>query len=203
MSRARQSSVGIIGALSALMTPVPALAEGGLNLFDFSNEASHPLVALVINFLILAGIVYLILRKPLGKRFRNRKADLVQAIEEARAAKSEAEAVAVKAREKMAAIDAEMARLREEIIGAGEAESAQLVGEAEARSKRLVEDTRALVDSEVARIAQGIREEVVAEIIAEARRLIRDRITAADHARLYDEYLNEMAEVNDASLDKR
>jgi F-type H+-transporting ATPase subunit b len=185
----------MLGAAASLLAPAPLLAEGRgeLNLFDFSNESAHPLVALVINFALLVVIVYLVLRKPLGKRFRDRKADLVKAIEEAREAKARAEEAAEAARAKMAAIDQALSRLREEIRGAGKTESAHIVEAAEARSRRLIEDTRILIEGEVARAAQGIREEVAERIIEEARQLIRDRISEADHARLHAEYLNEIS----------
>jgi len=187
--------LGTLGAAASLLVPAPLLAEGSheLNLFDFSNESAHPLVALVINFALLAVIVYLVLRKPLGKRFQNRKAELVKAIEEAREAKTRAEEAAEAAREKMAAIDRELSRLREEIRGAGKTESAHIVETAEARSRRLIDDTRLLIEAEVARAAQDIREEVAERIIEEARQLIRDRISQADHERIHAEYLNDIS----------
>lgn len=184
--------------------PAPVLAEGphSLNLFDFSSETSHPLVALVINFILLAIIVYFILRKPLSKRFKDRHADLVQAIEEAKAAKERAETAARAAREKMARVDQEMESLRDEIVAAGKATDAHMVSEAEARAKRLIEDTRTLVDSEVARITQGIREEVVEQIVEAAKQLIRDKISEEDNRRLTREYLREMSAARETPLEK-
>jgi F-type H+-transporting ATPase subunit b len=171
-----------------------------LNLFDFSNEHAHALVALFANFIILVIAVYFIMRKPLGKRFRDRKAELVKAIEEAREAKEKAEAAADAARRKLASIDDEIAALKEEILSAGRSESTAVVDAAEARAKRLLADTEALVESEVARVAQGIREALVDQIIEEAKALIRERISGEDHDRLTKEYLKEMAEAR--SLDK-
>jgi F-type H+-transporting ATPase subunit b len=166
----------------------------GLNLVDFSSETSQPLVALLANFVLLVIIVYLVLKNPLGRRFKERKASLEKALAEARETKALAEKSIAEARAQMAAIEEVLARVRSEILGAGKGESEKIAGEAESRAKRLRDDTEALVAHEVHRIAAAVKEEAVLRIVAMAERAIREKIGKEDHERLNDEYLNRIAD---------
>jgi F-type H+-transporting ATPase subunit b len=166
----------------------------GINLIDFSREHTPPLVALFLNFSLLVIIVYLIMRRPLSARFKERKEALETALVEARETKALAEKAIEEARAKMDAIDETLAALREEIVGAGKSESAKIVTEAEERSKRLLSDTEALVAHEVQRIASAIKEEAVEKIVARAEGIIRERISKDDHERITEEYLREINE---------
>lgn len=165
-----------------------------LNLIDFSREGSHPLVALILNFAVLLGLVYWLLRKPLGKQFRERKETLERAIQEARETKRRAEAAIEEARAKMNTLDKEIARVREDILAAGKMESEQIVEEATTRSQRMLDDTRTLVEHEARHIANAIQEETVAAIVDIAERIIRERIEQGDHERLTSEYIKGIME---------
>lgn len=161
-----------------------------LNFFDFSMEDSHPLVALAFNFITLVIIVYLLMRKPLGNRFKQRKEDLEKALAEAKSAKERAEAVIESARAKSDAIDDEMAKLREEIISSAKKESAAIVVRAESQAKRLLADTESLVAHEISMLAENLREEIVVDVIKKATEEIQRQISDADHQRLAADYLS-------------
>ena len=194
----------LIFSISLLVTnPHALLAEAAvdeashheaphLNFFDFSAEDSHPLVALFFNFIALVVIVYLLMRKPLGNRFKQRKEALETALAAAGAAKEKAEAAIRTARSKSEAIDEEMAKLREEIIVSAEKESAAIVARAEAQAKRLLDDTESLVAHEISMLAENLREEVVEDIVKQATDEIRRQISDADHQRLAAGYLSEV-----------
>jgi F-type H+-transporting ATPase subunit b len=194
--------ITLVASLFMLLTAAPASAETEhgaeesahtqepLNFFDFSSKTSHPLVALFFNFGALVIIVYLLMRKPLGTRFRKRKADLVAALEEAAEAKKRAEEAIDAAKAKMAAIDDEIGKVREDIIAAGERESAEIVARAEQQAARLVQETEKLVTHEISLMAETLRREVVEEIIKRAERELKSRISETDHETLFRDYLN-------------
>ena len=161
--------------------------DAALNFFDFSSETSHPLVALLINFVLLLIIVYLLLKKPLGKKFKDRKEALENALKEARDTKALAEKAIEEARAKMASVDEALKRVREEILTAGKSESEKIIDEAERRSRQLLSDTEALVAHEVHRIAGAIKEEAVLKIVERAERAIREKISKADHEMLHSD----------------
>ena len=167
--------------------------HGELNWFDFSQKGSPPVVALIANFVILVLIVYFVLRKPLGLRFKNRKETLVQALKEAEDAKSRAEKAIEEARARIEAIDSEMASLRDEILGAGKAAGDRLLKDAKEQGDRMRADAKAMVEHEIAQMAQGVRQQVAQDVVEMAERLVKEKIGHADHSRLTDEYLQGMS----------
>jgi len=164
----------------------------GLNWLDFSNKEAPPLVALIANFLMLFGILYLILRKSLAARFQNRKEDFETALREAEEMRARAETIFKEARVKMDAIDLEMARLREEILSVGNAQNAQILKDAEAQSTRIRSDAKAMVDQEIAVLTQEIRKRVVGEVVSLAEQIVREKIEKSDHDRITSSYVEGM-----------
>lgn len=163
-----------------------------LNWFDFTNDGAPPIVALVFNFACLIVILYFILRNGLSARFKNRKEDLEGALAEAAKMKEEAEKAIAEARGKIDAIDLEMARLREEILGIGKAESERIIKDAQESAARIRSDAQAMVQQEISRVVHELREEVVGEIILLARERIQANIQAADQEQRADNYMAEM-----------
>jgi F-type H+-transporting ATPase subunit b len=187
--------------LSAVVV-LPSLALAGhagethgqlpINWFDFSNPDTPPLIATIINFLLLVAAVYLIMRKPIGNMVRTRRDNLAAALEEARKAQAEAEAELAAARARSESLDVEMARLRQEILEAGKAEAQRIAADADQRSERMRVDTEAMIGQEVAQLAQAIRTEAVAAIVSRAESTLREKIERADHERLAREYVASM-----------
>ncbi len=179
-------------AVDSTEEPGAKHGEGYLNWFDFSNEEAPPLAVLIFNFICLVVIVYLIVRKSLGQRFKNRKTILEEAIKEAADMKAKAEKALAAARTKSEALDSEMEKLRDEITEAGKSQSAQILEDAEKQSKRLRADAKIMVEHEVARIALAIREEVVTEMVSMAGQRVQEKIERSDHDRLANDYLDGM-----------
>ncbi len=162
-----------------------------INWFDFSRKPA-PVLALLINFALLVFILYILLRKSLTKRFKDRKETLEVALKEAEEVKAAAEKALGQARAKMESIDREMGKIREDVVAAGQAESARIVEDAKTRAERMRSDAKVMVEQEIARMAQGIREQVTEEIVAMAEQLVREKIARADHDRLAKDYLDGM-----------
>lgn len=190
----------LICALVIFAIPALALAEGGggghINWWSLSDPHAPPLGWMFINFAGLLFIIYRILRKPIGGGAKERRARLEKEIEEARQLKEEADKALAEARSKIESLDAEMARLRQEILDGGKSEAARITSEATARAERMQADTAALVEQEVARMSQAIREDVVAGIVDRAEAIIREKIRDDDQARLAREYLQSMSETS-------
>jgi F0F1-type ATP synthase membrane subunit b/b' len=163
-----------------------------INWFDFSNPDTPPFIATIVNFLLLVAAVWLIMRKPIGNMVRTRRDNLATALEEARKAQAEAEAELAAARARSEALDLEMARLRHEILEAGKAEAGHIAAGTSERAERMRIDTETMIAQEVARMAEAIRAEAVAAIIARAEGTVREKIERADHERLAREYVASM-----------
>ncbi len=161
-----------------------------LNWFDFDAEdGSAPVISLVFNFLAMGFIVYLILRKGLSRKFKNRRQDFESAIESARETKAKAEEALAGARSRMGDIDAEMEGIRRDVIAAGEAQSKRIVENAERRAERMLADTKMMLEQEIAAMVQSIREELTEQIVQAAEGTLVEKIQADDQTRLTQDYL--------------
>lgn len=170
-----------------------------LNWIDLSNEETPPLIPMFFNFLVVGVLVYLILRKGLGAKVRNRKLELESALAEANALKKEAEEAMAIAKERSAALDLEMAKIRKDILESAKKQAEQIEQDAQARAQRMQGESTALVAQEVSLMSTQIRKEVVEQIVAMAEKRIVEKITKADHDKIAKEYLDSvMAAVQDA-----
>ncbi len=174
----------------------------GMNWFDWGNKEDPALGFMFINFAILAVIVYMIMRKPISKMVTTRKGSLETALKEANELREEAQKALRLAKERTDSLDLEMARIREEILNAGKAESQRISEDAERRFKRMDDESAALLEQEVARMSAEIRREVVDEIVSTAQRVITEKIQASDHDRLAEDYMKSMNEITTSAKEQ-
>ena len=167
---------------------------------EHAEEESHDagglvdVVARVINFGILAGLIIYVARSPVGAYLSDRRdqirGDLVQAAQMRKTAN-----------EQLAEIDRRLAALPGELDaltdrGAQEiaAEEARITKAAETERERLLAQMRRDLDLEV-RIARAALRAQAAELATGvARRRIVETITADDQERLMDRYLRQLDE---------
>jgi len=163
----------------------------GINWFGFgSGEVRPALGFMFVNFAIVGVIVFFLMRGPISRRVHARHDGLVKALEEAKAMREEAEQALAEAKAKTGALELEMARIRDELLSIGKSESSRIAAEADKRAARMQEDANALVQQEVARMSQAVREEIVVAVIAAAERAVIAKIGAADQSRLSTEFVD-------------
>jgi F0F1-type ATP synthase membrane subunit b/b' len=163
----------------------------GINWFAFGAGETRPALGFMfINFAIVGVIVFMLMRGPISRRVHTRHDGLVKALEEAKMMREEAEKALADAKAKTEALEFEMARIRDELLSGGKSESSRIAEEADKRAVRMQEDANALVQQEVARMSQAIREEIVVAVISAAERAVVAKIGAADHARLSTEFVD-------------
>lgn len=146
-----------------------------------------------LNFAIWIGLLYLLISKVLPKFLADRRAGIVEGLEEASRMKEEAEAKLVEYTKRIETMDEELARVRDDMRKAGEGERDRLVREAEERVRRMHEDARFLVDQRVKELREQLTREAIEAAIAAADAVLKERTTAADQARLAEEYLARLA----------
>jgi F-type H+-transporting ATPase subunit b len=209
-----------------LLTSIPTLSQGKeadegdahgqsahgehhLNWVDFSHwfgdneDPTAPFIALLFNFGVMGFLVFILLRKPMGAKFKNRRENLKQALDEAKALKAKAEKMMADAQGRMDAIDTEMANIRNDILQAGNARSEQILEDAEKKANRLRADTKAMLEQEVAQMIQSIREELADQIITAATKAVNDNLSTDDHNRLTQDFLGSIKVKDAAETDGR
>jgi F-type H+-transporting ATPase subunit b len=182
-----------IAALLLGMLPAVALAaEGGGGLINLDRS----IVIQAINFLLLLLILGKLLYKPLLAKMEERTQAIRKSLEEAQAARADAQREREEHAGKLQAAYAEAQAIRATALKEAAEEQRRLVEGARAEAGRLVESARNEMAQEVTRARQSLRQEVVDLAITAAERLIRKSLRDEDHRRIVQDAIGRVDKVN-------
>jgi F-type H+-transporting ATPase subunit b len=182
-----------IAALLLGAVPSAALAnEGGGGLISLDKS----LVIQAINFGLLLFILIKLLYKPLLAKMNERTEAIRSSLEEAKAARAEAERERAEHAAKLQASLAEAQSIRATALKDAAEEQRRLVDAARAEAARLVEAARSEMGQDVRRARQELRQEVADLATSVAERLIRKSLRDEDHRRIVDDAINRVERVN-------
>ena len=151
----------------------------------------------VVNFSLLVILLVRFGRAPIRGFLSNRRSEMERAINEAAEAKAKAEAKLKEYTDRLGQLDAEMAKLKADLVAAGEEDKKRIVAEAEEAARRMKQETEALIDQHAKALSAQVRRELVDGAIATAERLLREQITAADQQQLADAFRRQVATTKD------
>ena len=135
-------------------------------------------VAIVINFLIVAGLIYWISKSSVPAMFRNRTASIQKGIEEARKASEDANRRLRDVESRLAKLDAEVAQIRSGAETDFAAEEQRIREQAVVDGRRVVESA----EQEIAAAAKNARRELTVFAADLAVDLARKKIQVSDSA---------------------
>ena len=182
-----------IAALLLGAVPSAALAnEGGGGLISLDKSP----VIQAINFGLLLFILIKLLYKPLLAKMNERTEAIRSSLEEAKAARAEAERERAEHAAKLQASLAEAQSIRATALKDAAEEQRRLVDAARAEAARLVEAARSEMAQDVRRARQELRQEVADLATSVAERLIRKSLRDEDHRRIVDDAINRVERVN-------
>lgn len=185
-------------AFAAVSTAVASQAKvgdahGAMNWFDFgawwSEGASPPFIAVLINFSILCWLVFKILKPGLSRRFSDRRDTVQKALDDAERLQTSAKKAMVEVVARSEALEQEMSALRDMVLGGGRAEAARIVKEAEERTERMRKDSELVMAQEMSSLLAELRAELVEKVITAAEAILREKLGPEDQDRLTQEYL--------------
>ena len=182
-----------IAALLLGAVPSAALAnEGGGGLISLDKS----LIIQAINFGLLLFILIKLLYKPLMTKMNERTEAIRSSLEEAKAARAEAERERAEHTAKLQASLAEAQSIRATALKDAAEEQRRLVEGARAEAGRLVEAARNEMAQDVRRARQELRQEVADLATSVAERLIRKSLRDEDHRRIVDDAINRVERVS-------
>ena len=156
----------------------------GHNWVDFAWRA--------LNFLVLAGFLYWLLAKKIKEFFAGRREDIKIALEQAMAAKEEAEKKYEEYTAKLEKATEEIAGISEMIKAQGLAEKERILEDAKKAAVKMKEDTQARVEQELKKAGNLLRTEAVKLSVEMAEELLKRNITPADHDIMVKDYLDKV-----------
>jgi F-type H+-transporting ATPase subunit b len=164
-------------------------AGGGGHGEEASPWDSTKLIWRVIDGLVLIVVLVLLMKKPLGEFFSQRKTEIQQDLEEAEAQRDRAERTLKEYEAKLAGMEKELGFMRAEMKKSAEGESAKVVANAERMSKAMVETAKLAAEQEVRKAKALLRNEAVELAVEMAEALIREKITEDDRKKIVGDYL--------------
>jgi F-type H+-transporting ATPase subunit b len=149
----------------------------------------------VLNFLILAFLVFKLLKDPVKKFFQERAQMFQQQIEEAEGASVEAEHEIKELEKRLELLDEEIQQLQRVITEQGERERDKIISDAEQTAEYMLEKARLQSDMMVRNAKMQLRRQVIDEAVGIAEESIKRAIEQKDQERLVDEYLRSLKQV--------
>jgi len=146
----------------------------------------------VMNFVVLAAILFILLRKPVSNAFRSRIKGIQDQLQDLEKRKKEAEKILFECEERLLRLDREAEKIVAQYIRQGEEARDRILQEAEAAAGKIEEQARRNIEHEFEAARLKLQGEILEKALVQAERTIRDRITPGDQEKLVAEYLEKV-----------
>lgn len=152
------------------------------------NQIWFPLV----NFLIFAFLIKQYALPLVRSYLQSRRGEVLDAIKAAADKKQRAEAVVRDYTARLARLDEETMSIQQAQRAEAEREKTRLLNEADALAAKIKNDARFLADQEIKVAKQQLRHDMAETAKARAIDLVRRHISAADQARVVEDFIQNM-----------
>jgi F0F1-type ATP synthase membrane subunit b/b' len=163
-----------------------AHASHAINWWHMSME-TPPLGWFLIDFVIFVALLVHFTRKPFARAFASRHDTIARAIAENEAAFGGAKAEYDQARDKLAAVEREVAALISKVKEDGVFERDRIVESARSYASRMREDVKGIIANEATAARGRLQKRVAAAALAAAEQALVQSITAADRTRMIED----------------
>jgi F-type H+-transporting ATPase subunit b len=181
--------------LMILFTTAVAYAAGGGDGHVSPEEQKKSLIDFgyrLLNFAILAGFLWWMSAKKIKEFFVGRRADIKTTLEQALAAKEDAEKKFKEYAAKLEKATEEIDGIAEMIRVQGMAEKEKMIEEAKKAAIKIEEDTKARMEQEFSNARNQLRNEAAQLSIQMAEELLKRNITIQDHEHMVNDYLDKV-----------
>ncbi len=178
-----------------LLYTVPSTAWPAEDIHGQHAGSSQLLTLLffTINFLIFVFVLRKFAFGIVKQKLKERQAAVVQALDEAKRAKEEAEQLRQEYEQKIANLAAEEEQFRTQAIEAAERERMRVMQEARQMAERATAEVQLIAQREIDAARQLLRKEVAEQAVRIATELIQKNITLGDNSRLIHNLVNEVS----------
>jgi F-type H+-transporting ATPase subunit b len=143
----------------------------------------------VMNFLVLVGALFFLLRKPVSQALSGRIQSIQDQLGDLEARKADAEKKLAEYNRKFATLEQEKEKILAEYVKQGEEAKARILEEAKSAAEKLEAQAQKSIENEFVRARAELQSEILDKAMAKAEELVRSQITAEDQEKLVDEYL--------------
>lgn len=178
---------------AAGLVPAMALASGGGH--EVELESGFTLLMRLVNFLLLAGLLYYFLRKPIRNFLNQRQQGVREALEEAERARAEAESRFKEMERRLGQAQKEMEELRRMLLEQGRQEKERILAHAQKEAEKIRKQAEMAAEQELKKAKSLLRREAVELAARIAEAILRERIDSKDHERLIRQYVESVGKM--------
>ena len=178
---------GAIGSASKTALAFWALPPEGKA--EEGGSETKELIFKTINFIILAGGLGYLLRKPLTEFFIQRSGEIRQKLEEGRKALEASQARMTAIEEKLRNLEAEIAAFKASATREAEAERQKLRTAAAEEAEKILESARARMETSTRAAKLELRYFVAEEALKQAEQMIQGRLDEATRKQLVSQFV--------------
>jgi len=151
----------------------------------------------MIAFLVLFVVLWKFAFPPITKMLEERASTIKESLERAEQTKVEAERLLEDYKQQMAEARGEAAKVIEQGRKVADAMKDEIVAKANEEAAAIVAKARDAMEAEKKAAIAALQAEVADLSVAVAGKLIGEKLTTADHARLIDKFMAEAGSLND------
>jgi len=176
-----------VAGLGATLVPALAAASGGGQ--EVELESGFTLAMRFVNFLLLVGLLYYLLNKPIRNFLTRRQQGVRESLEEAEKARDEANARYREMERQLGQAQKEVEEIRKMLLDQGRVEQERILLHAQKEAEKIRRQAAITAEQEFKKAQLLLRSEA-AELAARiAETILKERIEAADHDRLIQDYV--------------
>ncbi|MDF1592798.1 MAG: ATP synthase F0 subunit B [Desulfobacterales bacterium] len=146
----------------------------------------------VMNFVVLAVILFILLRKPVSQVLKNRITGIQDQLHDLEIRKKEAEKLLAEYEERLMQLDQEAEKIVAEYVRQGEEARGRIIQEAKTAAHKVEEQARRNIDHEFEIAKVKLKGEILEKALIKAEEKIKNRITPDDQKKLVDEYIEKV-----------
>lgn len=149
----------------------------------------------LVNLILFFGLLYWLLKGPIGRAFADRRAGIRAALAEAAERRAKSDSIAADIQAKLEQIEGEVAAVLARAQEEGERQRAEMIEAAEVEAAKILAQARAEVEARTKAARQELTELARELSVERAGLLLQQSITDEDRRRLFREGVSEIAEV--------
>jgi F-type H+-transporting ATPase subunit b len=168
-------------------TGIAVSSEGGGHGFAWKD-----LVWPLINFGVLAAILFFAGRKPVTQFFKKRTEVIEKSLEEAREARELATKTLEEVRERLANTDKEINEILSAAKKSGEKNKDSIIAEGEELKNKILEQAKTNIEFELQKARESIKSEAALMALELAEKQIKEKLGKEGQETLIDEYIRKL-----------
>ena len=177
--------------LVVLAVPIASWASGGGQEAEAKGWTLTD-TARVLNFVVLAVLLFLVLRKPAARALNGRINNIASELEDLEKRKADVEKQLAEYNDRLTELDQEAEQIVTEYIRQGQEAKTRILKEAQSSAEKMEEQAQKNIEFEFDQARNALQKTVVEKALVKAEQMIKTRISSDDQERLVDEYLNKV-----------